>query len=76
MNTAFIAIVSAALVLAFSREASAYVDPGTGSYLIQILIAGLIGAAYGVKIFWRSITGFFARLFRGKKSSEGNDDTR
>ena len=76
MNTAFLAIVSAALLLAFSREAGAYVDPATGNYLLQILIAGLVGAAFAVKMFWRSITGFFARLFRGKKSSEGKDDTR
>jgi len=75
MKTGFLTLVSTVLLLAFSREAHAYIDPGTGSYLLQLLIAGLVGSAFAVKVFWRSITAFFARIFRGKKTSEGNDDT-
>lgn len=44
----------------------AYLDPGTGSYVIQILIAGIVGGAYAVKLFGQNIAGFFRRLF-GKK---------
>ena len=44
-----------------------YLDPGSGSMLIQILLAALLGAGVAVKIFWRSIKAFFT----GKKASEG-----
>ncbi len=62
------------LVLVFSGEAWAYIDWGTGSLLIQMAIAGLVGASLAVKIFWKQIKGFFARLFSKKQGTEGGDD--
>lgn len=44
----------------------AYLDPGSGSYLIQILIAALLGGGFVIKAFWKQIMVFFSRLF-GKK---------
>ncbi len=52
------------------QTAHAYLDPGTGSYLFQILIAGLLGGAFALKIFWRRIWLFFSRWF----SKKGDDD--
>ncbi len=49
---------------------AAYLDPGSGSMLIQILLAALLGAGVAVKIFWRSIKAFFT----GKKASEGTTE--
>ncbi len=57
----------AAWVLASPGRARAYLDPGTGSYLFQILIAGLIGGLFAIKIFWVKIKGFFLGLF-GKRA--------
>jgi hypothetical protein len=34
------------------RSAHAYVDPSTGSILIQVLVAGALGAAFTVKQWW------------------------
>ena len=34
----------------------AYIDPGTGSYLLQMALAGLLGAGYALRRFWASIT--------------------
>jgi len=51
--------VLASLVLV--REAHAYLDPGTGSYILQILIAGLFGALFMLKVFWGRIVGFFSK---------------
>lgn len=39
----------------------AYLDAGTGSYIIQIIIAIAVGGAFGIKIFWRRIYGFFKK---------------
>ncbi len=41
--------------LAWPRSAFAYIDPGTGSFLIQGVIAAVIGAGVAVKVFWRKI---------------------
>ena len=41
--------------------ANAYVDPGTGSYVFQVLIGVFLGAAVAVKVFWRRIWGFITR---------------
>ena len=57
------------LVWLFPRDAHAYLDPGTGSYVLQLVIAALLGAAFALKVFWLRIKGFFANLF-SRKSKE------
>ena len=58
-----------ALVLINVDTGHAYIDPSTGSYLLQILLAGLLGAAFAVKIYWRRVRAFFARVFTGKTNT-------
>ena len=38
-----------------------YLDPGSGSFLIQLLIAGLAGAGIAVAISWGRIKRLFKR---------------
>lgn len=52
-----------------ATDAHAYLDPGTGSYVLQLLIAGVVGAVFALKTFWRSILSFVARL-TGRKNSD------
>jgi hypothetical protein len=48
----------------------AYIDPGTGSYLFQLLIAALLGAGFAIKTFRVRLAGFFSTLLsRRQKSS-------
>lgn len=60
------------LILALYGRALAYIDPGTGSYFIQILIAGLLGLAFAVKTFWKNIVAFITQVFsrRSKQKSD------
>jgi hypothetical protein len=44
-----------------------YIDPGSGSYLIQAIIAGLLGVAFFFKNIVFAVKHFFQRIF-GKKS--------
>jgi hypothetical protein len=39
----------------------AYLDLGSGSFIIQVLIATLLGSAVLIKTFWRQISAFFRR---------------
>ena len=55
--------VLASLLLA--QEAHAYLDPGTGSYIFQILISGLVGALFMLKVFWGRIVGLFSKNSSG-----------
>lgn len=54
----------------------AYLDPGSGSYLIQLLIAALLGGAFVIKAFWRQIVAFFARIFKGKKEETTDEQPK
>ncbi len=48
-------------LLAPVMRPQAYLDPGSGSFLIQLLIAGLVGAGFLIKTYWKKITGLFSR---------------
>jgi len=51
-------------VLAWSLlpdDAYAYLDPGAGSYIFQVIVAALLGALFMAKVFWARITGFFRK---------------
>lgn len=40
-----------------------YLDPGSGSFIIQLLLGAGLGLAVGAKVYWRKIR----RLFNGKQ---------
>ncbi|MBA4391646.1 MAG: hypothetical protein C0399_12030 [Syntrophus sp. (in: bacteria)] len=44
----------------------AYLDPGTGSYVFQVLVAAVIGGLFAIKMFWQRIKAFFANHFSKK----------
>jgi len=63
-------VLAAGLVLGAGLlpvAAAGYIDPGTGSYVLQIAIAALVGVAFSVKVFWRKIATFLRKTFRSKK---------
>jgi len=41
--------------------AHAYLDPGNGSMMVQLLLAGLAGVMVALKMYWRRILAFFRR---------------
>lgn len=57
------ALLFMAVLLGTTGTAQAYIDPGTGSIVLQTLIAGLVGGLYLIKRFWHSIKAFFQRTF-------------
>lgn len=50
--------------------AYAYIDPGTGSYILQILIAAFIAAAFAIRSFWENVKMFFRGLFKNQKEDK------
>jgi hypothetical protein len=45
----------------FLPTASAYLDPGTGSFVFQALVGAILAAALAVKVFWRRILAIVMR---------------
>jgi hypothetical protein len=48
-----------AILLLWDIPAQAYLDPGSGSMLIQLLLGGFAGLAVIIKLFWRRILDLF-----------------
>jgi hypothetical protein len=65
-SSALLAVLASLLLV---REAHAYLDPGTGSYILQILIASLFGALFMLKVFWGRIVGFFGKGSSGSEAT-------
>jgi hypothetical protein len=51
-----------------------YLDPGTGSLLIQLAIGALAGGSYVIKHYWVRIKHFFNELLSTGKKDENNKD--
>lgn len=58
--------------LIFPSTAYAYIDPGSGSIVIQVIIATLVGALVAIKAFWSRIKTSVKNTFSSKRG--GNDE--
>jgi hypothetical protein len=54
------------------RRVHAYLDPGTGSYVFQLLMAGLLGGTF----FFRSAVKRMIRKFMGKDGKRNDPKDR
>jgi hypothetical protein len=48
-----------AVLLLFATPAYAYIDPGTGSLIVQMLLAALVGSMFYLRTIIRKIKAFF-----------------
>ena len=52
----------------------AYLDPGSESYFIQILLASLMGALFALGVYRRKVSDFFKKPFNKNESDEDLDE--
>jgi hypothetical protein len=50
------------LQLVFPLSASAYIDLGSGSYVIQIILASLLGVFFMTRTYWKRLKIYFQKL--------------
>jgi hypothetical protein len=67
-STHFFVLITA---LSWATDAHAYFDPGTGSMLIQLLMASVLGFMFTLKIYWRKFKNTI-KNYLGKKNNDGN----
>ena len=48
--------------LGWATDACAYFDPGTGSMLIQLLMASVLGFIFTMKIYWRKFNNIIKNI--------------
>jgi hypothetical protein len=65
---ASIALLGLAAALFDTRPAWAYLDPGTGSMMLQVLLGGIAGAMVVGKLYWHRFRAFVTSRFSGKPS--------
>lgn len=58
-----------ALVLLIPGTALAYLDPGTGSYLLQVALATLLGGLVTLRLYWKKLK----NRFRGSKLGDEDE---
>ncbi|MBI2855098.1 MAG: hypothetical protein HYX87_09310 [Chloroflexi bacterium] len=64
----------AAFGFPLSSTTQAYLDPGTGSLAVQMVIGAAVGALFTARVFWRRVTSFFKRTCfdRSRDGKTGN----
>ncbi|MBM4387251.1 MAG: hypothetical protein FJ088_05895 [Deltaproteobacteria bacterium] len=58
------------VILLFPLNALGYLDPGSGSYFIQIVIAAVLGGLFFLKVSWQRVSGFFRKLMKRQNKNE------
>ncbi len=62
--------VALALMVITMPRACAYIDPGTGSYVLQAAAATLLAAAFVVKTTWKNIVSAVSKAFSRRQPDE------
>jgi hypothetical protein len=57
-------VVATVILLIVPRHAAAYLDPGTGSMVLQIAIGGVLAVVTALKLYWGRMKCLFQRRFR------------
>jgi hypothetical protein len=63
------------VLLIGTEPAWAYLDPGTGSLILQSLIAGIAGALVVGRLYWAQLKNFLAKVFSRGRAQPAADTT-
>ncbi len=54
-------------------NANAYIDPGTGSIILQAILAFIAGAAATISLWWGNLKMFIKKIFKSSKKDNENN---
>ena len=58
------------ILLSMPGRELAYLDPGSGSFIFQLIIAGIAGSALAIRMYWSRIV----RKVRGEEDPADDSD--
>ena len=64
--------ISCLLFFIFTSHAHAYLDPGTGSIILQAILGFIAAAAATASFYWNKVKLFFSKIFK-KDQKEKNE---
>lgn len=79
LNTLLKVLAGGGILVAGTGNAFAYLDPGSGSAIVQVILGGLAGVAVAFKLFWQRIKLFFSfqwLRFRGRPGKSNREQHR
>jgi hypothetical protein len=63
------------VMLFLFRDSEAYIDPGSGSYVLQLVVASFFAIVFALKMFWRNIRAFFSRGAGKQEQTPGSEQS-
>lgn len=69
-----LAVFSALCLIVMTDTAYAYLDPGTGSILLQGLIAGIAGGLVVMRLYWAKVKSFFSSNKKEKEDDKADKE--
>lgn len=57
----------------FISDAHAYIDPGSGSILLQLILGGIAGVGVVVKLYWDRVKTRYQSLFGQEEKAHRNE---
>ncbi len=67
-------LAAASSIATQTRLQLAYIDPGTGSFLVQALVAAVAGIAVTTRMYWHKIKAFFGLEVESDDASDPSRD--
>jgi hypothetical protein len=66
----YLLIAAFIIFLSFPKNCLAYIDPGSGSYVVQVIIASLLGATFAIKLYWKKLIKLIKDVFNKKEKKK------
>ena len=68
-----VCLLAVVLLIGVTAPAHAYVDAGSGSYMLQMSLASVLAIIFSIKMGWQRVKAFAASLFSGSLRQSSRD---
>lgn len=69
-SSIYLTCLLAAVIAGTAAPAHAYLDPGTGSMILQVLLGGFAGVALAGRLYWRRFLGIIGVRSEAPEAAE------
>ena len=65
-----LSLIILSCLMVFPERANAYIDPGTGSIILQVALGAFVAGLVTIKIFWNRLITWMKKVFRHQGENE------